>query len=400
MKKLLWISPYVPYDQVRHAGGKTHNYYIKYFQKSGYFDIHLVTLALHCEQEQIDLDKYGISYDAAILDGGMIKNGFRIMYNMNSVFNNRHRLCHVILSYQYKCLKNMVKKYAEENTPDIVVMQWTGAAFLLPVVKQLFPGVYTVIIEEDVTFQGYERKYLSEMNKRRKNRYLQLYKQLKKKELELLTDCDLVVLNNNKDRDLLGDSGISSDKMYVGVPYYEDFSYVTRENPGPEILYYGVMNREENHQAAMWLIQKVMPLISDLDVRLNVVGNGPSEELKKLESEHIHITGYVEDISGYFAECMCLAVPLQLGAGIKVKILEGMSAGMPVLTNAVGIEGIPARNGEDFYYCETPEEYAIILRKLYNNGKEGEQIGNAAKAFMQKSYNIDKSLDGLIQILV
>lgn len=44
-KKLLWISPYVPYDQVRHAGGKVHKYDIKYFQKSGLFDIHLMTLA-------------------------------------------------------------------------------------------------------------------------------------------------------------------------------------------------------------------------------------------------------------------------------------------------------------------------------------------------------------------
>lgn len=50
-KKLLWISPYVPYDQARHAGGKTHNYDIKYFQKSGLFDICLLTLAQYSDKK-------------------------------------------------------------------------------------------------------------------------------------------------------------------------------------------------------------------------------------------------------------------------------------------------------------------------------------------------------------
>lgn len=397
MKKLLWISPYVPYDKVIHAGGKTHNYYVKYFHKSKLFDIHLVTLAQKYQKKLIDLDKYGISYQIAFEDGIFLKNVYRVLYNINSVFNRKHRLCQTILSYQYHQLERMIKQYARNDTPDIVIMQWTGAAFLLPFVQNLFPKAYTVIIEEDVSFLGYERKYKETVKKTRREKYRELYDRLKKRELNLLDKCSLVVVNNDKDYELLRDNDISEKKIYVAAPYYDDYSQVQRNEILPKIIFYGVMSREENHKAALWMIEKVMSKLEDTDICFEIIGNNPREELKQLSNDKICVRGYVEDIADCFAHCLCMAVPLQLGAGIKVKILEGMSAGVPILTNSIGIEGIPAKAGEEFYYCETPEEYVIIIRKLYESELDRNRISYAAKQFIQNTYNIDKRLDGLIE---
>ena len=170
MKKLLWISSAVPYDAVSHAGGKTHNYYIKYFQKSGQYDIHLISLAEADEVPLLDAEQYGISSDVCVVGGNLFKNVFRMVYNINSLYNIRHPLCQTILSYQYRALKKRVKNYAKEDRPEIVIMQWTGAAFLLPYVQELFPQAKTVIIEEDVTFLGYQRRYEQENDARRKAR--------------------------------------------------------------------------------------------------------------------------------------------------------------------------------------------------------------------------------------
>lgn len=395
-KKLLWISPYVPYDQVRHAGGKTHNYYIKYFQRTGLFDIHLLTLAQQRDKKYIDLDKYGVSYRAAVLDGGLLKNSLRILLNANSVFNSRHRLCQTILSYHYNCLKKMIRQYSVNNVPDIIIMQWTGAGFLLPFVQKLFPYAYTVIIEEDVTFLGYERRYLQERNYIKKTQYKIRYERLKKKELQLLNHCNLVVVNNDKDRDLLVKSGIEDEKICSVLPYYQDYSNLCRNKILPNIIYYGAMDREENHKAAMWLIRNVMPLIKDIGIELYIIGANPKEELKKMETEQIHIKGFVKEISEHFEHAMCMAVPLLLGAGIKVKVLEGMSAGIPVLTNSIGIEGIPVKNKREYYHCETAEEYATAIRFLYNNETVRDCIGLNAKRFMLDHFKIDEKLDGLI----
>lgn len=396
MKKLLWISPFVPYDNVPHAGGKTHNYYIKYFQKSGLFDIHLVTLALQSQKEYIDLNEYGISNQIAYEDGSLLKNTYRKFYNLNSIFNGKHWLCQTILSYQYHQLEKMVKEYAKNTKPDVVVMQWTGAGFLLPTVKKLFPEAYTVIIEEDVAFLGYERKYKEAKDDSKKNAQKNLYERLKKSELQLLNACSLVVVNNDKDCRLLTDNGIATEKIYVATPYYEDYSCVERKQVLPKVIFYGVMSREENHKAAMWMIDNVMPCLSDTDICLEIIGSNPREELKKNANERIRIRGYVEDVRKDFAECLCMAVPLCLGAGIKVKILEGMSAGVPILTNFIGIEGIPAKAGEEYFHCETAEEYVTMIYRLYESEEERKRISTAAKLFMSNTYNINRRLDELI----
>ena len=397
MKKILWISPYVPYDNVPHAGGKTHNYYIKYFQKSGLFDIHLVTLAQWAQRECIDLEDYGVSYQLAYEDGSFLKNVYRKFYNLNSVFNRKHRLCQTILSYQYHQLERMVKEYATNNVPHIIIMQWTGAAFLLPTVKRLFPEAYTVIVEEDVTFLGYERRYKEATGSSKQESQRELYERLKRSELQLLQDCNLVVVNNDKDCKLLQDNGIATEKIYVATPYYEDYSYVKREHVLPKVIFYGAMGREENHKAAMWMIEKVMPQLKDTDIHLEIIGSNPREELKKYANERIHVRGYIEDVRQEFSEGLCMAAPLCLGAGIKVKILEGMSAGVPVLTNAIGIEGIPAKAGEEYYHCESLEEYVTMIRRLCESKEEQQRVGNAARQFMLNTYNIDKRLDGMIE---
>lgn len=398
MRKILWISTAVPYDSVSHAGGKTHNYYIKYLKKSGLFDIHLVSLAEAYEADKIDLDRYGIDSDICVVGGNFIKNILRMMFNMNSMFNYKHRLCQTILSYQFLALKKRVRKYAEYNKPDYVIMQWTGAAFLLPYVRELFPEAKTIIIEEDVSFLGYQRKYLKEKNKlkRRQKRYR--YEQLKKSELALLANSDLVVVNNEKDKQLIVDNGIEEHNIYVAAPYYDDYSGIERK-PGSNILFYGNMNREENHSAAIWFAREVMPYLQNESIEYNVVGNNPRAEWKDIANKRIHVRGYVEDVTPYFESCLCMVAPLELGAGIKVKVLEGLSAGIPVLTNEVGIEGISAQKDREYIHCATSDDYIDSIKDLLDHPEKVQQIGENAREYMLHNYNIDNKLDGLIHLL-
>ena len=399
MKKLLWISPYVPYDGVVHAGGKTHNYYIKYLQKSAKFDIHLITLAEKEQADKIDLDRYGISYDVDVVNANIIKDIYRKIYNIRSVYDSNHELCQTILSYQYNSLKRRMRRYSVNNKPDIVIMQWTGAAFLLPYAKELFPEAKTVVIEEDVSFLGYHRKYKHEKDLRKKNKKRRLYNNLKNKEIELLNSCDIVVLNNGKDCELLKKHSINIDKMVVISPYFQNYSNVQRKSDGKTILFYGVMSREENHLAAMWFIKNVIPLLRDLDIRFEIVGSNPKEELKRLNSDKIVVRGYVDDITDCLAKCLCMVVPLKLGAGIKVKVLEGMSAGVPIITSSVGLEGIPADVGNDIICCDNPEEYGKIIRDMVYDKDMCDDISNRAKTFIKETYSIDVGLDELIEML-
>ena len=139
-------------------------------------------------------------------------------------------------------------------------------------------------------------------------------------------------------------------------------------------------------------------MLADTDLRFVIVGSNPNKELLKYCSERVIVTGYIEDVSQYFEECLCLVAPLVHGAGIKVKILEAMSAGIPVLTNDIGIEGIPA--GRDSYlHCSSPEDYATAIRKILNGEIDGSSIGQNGAAFINDQYNFGKSYTDFVNLI-
>ena len=159
------------------------------------------------------------------------------------------------------------------------------------------------------------------------------------------------------------------------------------------------MSRAENYLSAIWFINNVMPKIQALNTRFLIAGSSPPEILKEKESESVKILGYVEDMTEYFSSCVCLVAPLKLGAGIKIKILEAMSAGIPVLTNEIGIEGIEAVDGKDYILCSSPEEHADAIKKILNNYNLGEFLSSNSKAFIKKKYHMASRLDELIYII-
>ena len=85
-----------------------------------------------------------------------------------------------------------------------------------------------------------------------------------------------------------------------------------------------------------------------------------------------------------------------LGAGIKVKILEAMSAGLPILTNDIGIEGIPAKTNKEYLHCETPEDYAGGIEKLLSDRSFADEMAKNSKELLAKNFNKKESLEKLI----
>ena len=76
-----------------------------------------------------------------------------------------------------------------------------------------------------------------------------------------------------------------------------------------------------------------------------------------------------------------------LGAGIKVKILEALSAGIPTLTNGIGIEGIPAIDGKHYFCCEDPKEYEAVIRGLLKGVYDVQRMGSDAKQLVREHFD-------------
>lgn len=402
MKKILWISPYVPYDGVDHAGGQTENYYVKGLKKYG-FNIRVLSFCTEDEIKKIDLNLYKINNDIILLKRDLMSKIIRAFkYNIiDSKYNPFNKYGNLVSNnFIHEVLKHCQLYESKGYKPDVTVLEWTESALLTAEIKKIYPRTKILCIEEDVAYLGYKRHMEYAKGLVNKLIWKIRYENLKKEELCALKKAEYIGCLNEKDCKLLCSDGIESQNVFKWVPFFKQYDYINRRpSQKCKILFFGNMAREENYASAIWFVENVVPLLKDIDFEFNVVGAKPARVLNRYESEKVHIIGFVKDIKPYFEESLCLVAPLVLGAGIKIKILESLSAGIPVLTNDIGIEGIPAENGKDYIYCCEPEEYARQIEVLNINRSLVEMYSTNAKIFIKKQYNLNESLKDLCEII-
>ena len=374
------------------GGGQTFNYYFKKFLKEDKFDIRLVSCGEHKEKDIVEKELSEIKHHV-IYWNDPNESKLRKVQNIESRFNLFNKHANMISNADAREIVKVAFSYKEEGyIPDIVIFEWTNTLMLLPEIKKIFPEAHFVASEHDVTFVGYRRK--SKYYKGIRGLLWRLkYKVEKDKEISALKKCDLILPHNSDNKVILVDEGMDEKKILGLVPYFKEMTKQKRNSNYTDILFFGAMNRDENVLSAIWFVDKVMPRIKDLNVRFVILGNKPTEAIRRMESDKVHITGFVDSIEPYFEKSMCLVAPLVLGAGIKIKILEALTSGIPVLTNDIGIEGIPAVHARDYFHCETPEEYENIIRKICNREIDEQSIESNAKKLMETTFSKEYSFN-------
>ena len=380
-----------PYDKVAHAGGKIENFYVKGLNKS--IPVSMITFANYDEMELVDLDSYNIKADVYVAPKWSIR---KFIYALTKRLRgwNPFSIKFILEPWQEFYIKrNLLRRKKNGDILSAIIIEWTQPILLTEWIKKQFPGVPIIAIEEDVSFLSYERQYLNE-----KKFIFRCYKQkryttLKKSELLQLGYADLVILNNYKDYNLLLREGMSKEKMWVWTPYFQSMKDLTYIGDTKDILFYGAMGRYENYASAIWFIKNVLYKIKDTEVRLVVLGSRPHPSLQKYAGNRVIITGFVDDIRPYFQHSLCLVAPLILGAGVKIKIIESLTAGLPVLTNDIGIEGIPAEDGKSYYHCNKPEDYIEKIQLLLDDRSYAQAMSINEKNLANEIYDYDKSLE-------
>ena len=396
MKKVLIISPFVPYDTVGHAGGKTHNFYLKYLNCRENFDITLVSFYEKHDENKLDFVKYNVN-NILIYNNPLPtfkEMILRKIFNCESKLNPFTKHCNIVSNYQlYRLLSTLKKMKKNGYIPNIIILEWTQMVLLVGEIKHIFPGAKIVASEHDVTFLGYQRKYKYEKNIISKINGKIKYSRIKHSELKALNKCDLIVTHNEKDMQLLSDNNIPIEKQNVIVPYFMNMTSIVRSVTNKDIIFFGAMARLENYLSAIWFIENVFYKIKDNETRFIIIGGNPHKSLYEFANERIIITGFVEDVSPYFANCLCSVAPLVLGAGIKVKVLEALSAGVPLLTNDIGIEGIPAVNGKDYLHCNSSDDYIYNINRIIGNEVDTGIISKNSRQFIKDNFNLKSAAE-------
>jgi glycosyltransferase involved in cell wall biosynthesis len=180
----------------------------------------------------------------------------------------------------------------------------------------------------------------------------------------------------------------------------EYFSPCSSEVDSDIIIFTGKLSYHANFTAALYLVEKIMPIIWDQKpwVVLNLVGKDPPKTLIRHSEKdnRIRVTGMVPDIREYICQS-CLAVaPLQYGAGIQNKVLEAMACAIPVIANGTAVSALSAIPGQDFFRADDPHDFAKSIIYLLDNPDKRAQIGKKAREFVETNhdwYSVIKHLE-------
>jgi glycosyltransferase involved in cell wall biosynthesis len=160
--------------------------------------------------------------------------------------------------------------------------------------------------------------------------------------------------------------------------------------PRPVLTFVGLMRYEANRDGAAWLVQHIVPelrrrLGDDFEVR--IVGEATPAVRALAAEPNVTVTGFVDDLERELARSDLVVVPLRLGTGTRLKILEGFAHGIPVVSTTIGAAGLDVRSGEHLLLADTPTEFASACARLLGDQALRAQVVDAARRLVESTYD-------------
>ena len=173
----------------------------------------------------------------------------------------------------------------------------------------------------------------------------------------------------------------------VDITHYQPD--VSSEVPA-HLIYIGSMDWYPNEDAVGFFADEVLPRIQERvpDVRFSIVGGNPSARVQKLaERKGVVVTGRVPEIKPYFAEATVFVVPLRIGSGTRLKILEALAMGKAIVSTSVGAEGLDLKDGEEIFIADEPIVFADAVTRLLTDASLRRWIGGNGRARVERDYD-------------
>ena len=166
---------------------------------------------------------------------------------------------------------------------------------------------------------------------------------------------------------------------------------VLRHRAGRRLLFYGSLLYGPNADAVRWFCSTVWPTLEAAcpDVELDVIGLGGEQLREGLASDRIRFHGFVENLDPYIDSASALIVPLRLGGGTRVKILEAWAKGLPVITTTTGCEGLGARDEEHVLIADDAHGFALQCKRVLDDDALRASLASSAHAFGRSQYGWD-----------
>lgn len=157
------------------------------------------------------------------------------------------------------------------------------------------------------------------------------------------------------------------------------------------LVFFGRMDYHPNTDAVDWFAREILPLVRSRipEARLQVVGPGTPPAIHSLAArvDGLDIVGAVDDLRPFVSSASSVVVPLRSGGGTRLKILEALALGRPVITTTVGAEGLAIEPGNGIILADSPTEFVTAIERFVNEPGLADQVGRAGRAAVSSRYD-------------
>jgi glycosyltransferase involved in cell wall biosynthesis len=150
------------------------------------------------------------------------------------------------------------------------------------------------------------------------------------------------------------------------------------------------MDYHANVDGVRWFSDEVFPRIRAVrpDAEFQIVGSHPTREVERLARRSgIEVTGFVEDVRPYLRAGAVVVIPLRIGGGTRLKVMEALAMAKPVVSTSVGAEGIGVTSGKDVLLADGAAEFALAVIGLLQQPEYGLWLGGAGRRLVEDCYS-------------
>ncbi len=246
----------------------------------------------------------------------------------------------------------------------VYIAFWHIGDYFIDLIRKEIPKTPIVIDSVDIHYLRETRraqilndsKLLNEAQKTKKN------------ELEVYKKADSIITVTEEDRKALIQD-LPNKNIMVISDVHDGCETTNVYSDRKDFLFVGNFNHNPNEDAVFFFIEEIFPIIKAKipDCKFYIVGNNPTEKILKLASEEVIVTGWVPKIEPYLEKCLVTVVPLRFGAGMKGKVGQSLSHGLPMVSTTIGAEGMDLINEKHSFITDNPKKFAEYAIELYSN---------------------------------
>jgi sugar transferase (PEP-CTERM/EpsH1 system associated) len=304
-----------------------------------------------------------------------------------------------VAKYRHPVMAGVLVRLIREQKIDVVHFDHIHMAQYL----DLCPGVPTVIDEHNVEALILKRLRDNEKGYFKKLLYSREYEAMSRLERRLCLKAFRVLTVSDEDKAKLQGlcdgkakievipNGVDVEYFRSPVPFGEACALTSHLSPEDSLVFTGSMDWVPNADAITWFCRDILPLIWQKrpEVKLYVVGKNPPLGLVDLgkKDARIIVTGSVPDVRPYVERSKVFVVPLRIGGGTRLKILEAMAMRKPVVSTGIGAEGIDAWTGQDIYIADSPHKFAEKTLELLGDDAACEKLGKNGERLVHAQYD-------------